>query len=111
MGVAHEVPHDQKVRGESHAVDDRKLMVKTLESLWRWIFAVTLVQTGIAQLAQIRLGRAIAGRLKRGEAAASQTQAFVVWLHRLCDTSRGCQSLGVLGHRLVHLVGAAQIKL
>ena len=105
--ISDEVPDDQKVRREPHPVDDRKLVLQTVESLAGRIVAVALAQTGLAKLAQIIFGALGVGRLKRRETAAAQAQAFIVRLDQLGDSRRGGQGLFVAWHGLVHLVGAA----
>ncbi len=86
-------------------------MLQPLERSRALVFAVALAEAGLAELAQVGLGRLLVGRLKRGEAAAAQAQAFVVRLDQLGNSRRGGQGLFVARHGLVHLVGAAEIKL
>ena len=88
-----------------------QLVLEPVERLGRRVFAVALAQARLAELAEVVLGRLLVRGLERGEAAAAQVEALVVRLDQLGDPRRGGQGLVVAGHRLVHLLGAADVEL
>src|SRR5262249_48054545 len=57
-GEADEVPDDEEVGGEAHAVDDRQLVLEPLDGLRGRRVAVALCKALLAEVVEKRLGRA-----------------------------------------------------
>ena len=109
--VADEVPDDQEIRGEAHALDDAQLVVQPLPGRGRRWIAVALAQASLAELLQVLFRTFLLGRLKRGELPLAQAKAAVVLLDSLGDPRRHRQRLIHAGKDSVHLLGTADVEL
>ncbi len=86
-------------------------MVEAIADFGAGLIAVPIAQPGLAELAEVVLGR-LAGRgAERRETALAQAEALVMGLDHLGDPGRGGQCLLVARHRGVHLLRATDVEL
>ncbi len=79
LGVAHEIPDDQEVSVEAHLMNDAQLVPEASFDLWR-DDDMAIIQTFLAEVAQVTLSVVIFGHLEDRQVIARPLQAQVASL-------------------------------
>src|SRR5262249_54531469 len=104
---AHEVPDDEEIAGKAHARDDAEFVLEPIAHRLRRLLAIPLLQTCLAQFAQVLLAGLLRGRREHWEMPLLEVELNV---DAVSDFLAALDRLLMPLEEGVHLVRAADIE-